>query len=110
MANRAPENELIFKIDAFTPDTLPLDLFAEYIAGLVRLLGDPTNINFVRVGRGSAKLVQRVKTHAIPAVVERAASIRERKGLDEALTAFDNLNGLLVRDNAVGTLFSVGRN
>jgi hypothetical protein len=104
MANRAPENELIFKIDAFTPDTLPLDLFAEYIAGLVRLLGDPTNINFVRVGRGSAKLVQRVKTHAIPAVVERAASIRERKGLDEALTAFDNLNGLLVRDNAVGTL------
>jgi hypothetical protein len=103
MASRAP-NELVFKIDAFEPDTLPFNLFAEYIAGLVGLLGDPQNINFVRVGKGSAKLIQKVKTHAIPGMVERAASIKDRKGPDEALAAFDNLNRLLIRDNAVGTL------
>jgi hypothetical protein len=108
MAKRTPENDLIFKIDAFTPDTLPFNVFAEYISSLVALLGDTHDIHFVRVGKGSAKLIQRVKQHAIKTVRERVESVKQRKGPEEALSAFSRVNALLVRDNAVATL-SLGR-
>jgi hypothetical protein len=108
MAKRTTENDLVSKIDAFTPDTLPLNVFAEYITNLVALVGDAQDVNFVRVGKGSAKLVQRVKQHALEVVRERIESIKERKGPEEALNAFSRVNALLVRDNAVATL-SLGR-
>ena len=104
MAKRTPETELSFKIDAFTPETLPLDVFAEYVTELVHILGEPKDINFVRLGRGSAKFIQKVKQHAIPSVRERIESVQHRKGPDEALSAYARVNSLLVRDNAVGTL------
>ncbi len=108
MAARTTDHDLIFKIDAFTPDTLPLNVFAEYIINLVALLGDAQDLNFVRVGKGSAKLIHRVKQRSIETVRERIESVKERKGPQEALSAFSRVNALLVRDNAVATL-SLGR-
>jgi hypothetical protein len=108
MAKRTPDNELSFKIDAFTPETLPLNIFVEYMTDLVALLGMPHEFNFVRVGKGSARLIQKVKHHAIPSIKQRIDLVKQRKGPDEALSAFGRMNRLLVRDNASGVL-SMGR-
>jgi hypothetical protein len=101
---KTPQNELSFKIDAYTPDTLPLSVFAEYITELAGVLGDPHDVSFVRVGKGSVRLVQKVKQHAISAVKERIASLKSGAAQADVQAAFGKVNTLLRRDNAIGTL------
>ena len=38
--------EYRFKIDAYTPQTMPLVRLAEYMAELAQLLGEPTAVHF----------------------------------------------------------------
>jgi hypothetical protein len=41
--------EYVFRIDAFTPDTLPMARLAEYLSALAKLLGHQEHTHFVRV-------------------------------------------------------------
>ena len=52
--------EYVLRIDAFTPDTMPMARLAEYLGALARLLGHAEHTHFVRLEEGSAKLVHRV--------------------------------------------------
>lgn len=96
--------EYVFRIDAFTPDTLPMARLAEYLAALAKMLGHAEHTHFVRVDPGSAQLVHRVDAVDAPKVEARLNNVRIGQAPKEALKAHKELDDLLANDNAVGTL------
>lgn len=96
--------ELRFKIDAFTPRTLPMARLAEYITELACLLGERSHVHFLRVEEGSAAPVILVDHEAIPKVRERADAVRREDAPSEAIRAYRRLNMFLRDDNATAVL------
>lgn len=97
--------EFTFRIDAFTPDTLPMARLAEYLAALAKLLGHQEHTHFVRVEPGSAQLVHKVDAVDVPKVESRLQSVRAGGAPKDALVARQALEDLLANDNAIGSLF-----
>lgn len=97
--------EFTFRIDAFTPDTLPMARLAEYMAALAKLIGHQEHTHFVRVDPGSARLVHSVDSVDVPKVESRLQSVRAGDAPREALVARQALEDLLANDNALGSLF-----
>jgi hypothetical protein len=97
--------EFTFRIDAFTPDTLPMARLAEYLAALAKLLGHQEHTHFVGVEPGSARLVHKVDAVDVPKVESRLQSIRMGDAPKDAIVARQTLEDLLANDNAVGSLF-----
>lgn len=96
--------EYRFKIDAYTPATMPMARLAEYMAELASLLGEPSAVHFKRLAKGSTVLIQSIDREAVPKVRARAAAVRSGDAPQEALRAFKRLNNYLREDNAVGIL------
>ena len=96
--------EYVFRIDVFTPETMPMARLAEYMVALAKLLGSPEHTHFVRVESGSAKLRAAVEPVDAPKVETRLHSVRNGDGPKEAMSAKQALEDLLANDNAVGTL------
>jgi hypothetical protein len=99
--------EYVFSIDVFTPDTLPMARFAEYLNALAKMLGNTDHIHFVRIDEGSAMLVHKVDAVDAPKVEARLNNVRLGSAPKEALAARKLLNDLLANDNAIGTLNEV---
>jgi hypothetical protein len=97
--------EFTFRIDAFTPDTLPMARLAEYLAALAKLLGHQEHTHFVRVEPGSAQLVHKVDAVDVPKVENRLQSVRSGNAPKDAIAAQQALEDLLANDNAIGSLF-----
>lgn len=96
--------EYTFKIDIFTPDTLPMARLAEYLTALAALVGHQDSTHFVAIEEGSAKLVHKVDASDAPKVERRLADVSRGVGARDALRAFHKLDELLSNDNAVGEL------
>jgi hypothetical protein len=90
--------------DSFTPQTLPMERLAEYVAALAKLLGEKENVHFQSIEAGSAVLVATIDPPAQPKVRERVIAVRDGYGPSEARRAFADLDELLRKDNATGTL------
>jgi hypothetical protein len=101
--------ELRFKIDAFTPRTLPMARLAQYITELAEVLGERTYVHFLRVEEGSAAPVIWVDHEAIPKVQSRAESVRREEAPSEAIRAYRRLNMYLREDNASAALLGEDR-
>jgi hypothetical protein len=99
-----PGIEYRFKIDAWTPDTLPMSRLSEYMAELAQLLGEKTAVHFRRLLPGSCVLVHRIDSEASPKVRERVKSVRLGVAPSDAARAYKTINRLLRDDNAVGVL------
>ena len=93
-----------FKIDVFTPDTLPMARLAEYMTQFAKLLGEPDRVHFVDVERGSAVLRARIDEVAVPKVTRRLSEAAQGQGDPVALKALRDLDDMLANDNAVGQL------
>jgi hypothetical protein len=91
-----------FKIDVYTPETLPMERLAEYMLQFAKLLGEPDRVHFVDVERGSAVLLARIEEVAAPKVERRLADASRGQGDPAALKAFQALDDMLANDNAVG--------
>jgi hypothetical protein len=96
--------EYRFRIDAFTPATMPMARLAEYMADLAALFGEPERVHFARLEEGSAVLVQTIEDTAIPKVLDRVRSVLGDDAPTDALKAFQNLDRRLAQDNAIATL------
>ncbi len=96
--------EYRFRIDAYTPDTMPMARLAEYLAELATILGEPTAVHLVRLEPGSTVLVHEIEHEAVPKVRERANSVRRGSGPRDAIRAYHTINKLLRADNGVGVL------
>lgn len=92
-----------FRIDAFTPDTIPMARLAAYMAELATMFGEKERVHFKGLEKGSTKLLSRVEREAAPKVrsnLQNAASGEEGEGSKSV----KNLNDMLRDDNAVATL------
>jgi hypothetical protein len=101
-------HEYRFKIDAYTPETIPMARLAEYMADLATLLGEKEHGHFVRLEPGSTTVVQAIDTESFPKVSARIGTINvaEGKGPEDALRAFKAIDRRLAEDNAVGHLYA----
>ena len=92
--------------DSFTPETLPMERLAEYMAALAKLLGEPHGVHFDDVREGSAVLVAKVDVPAQPKVRERVYRLKSGDAPPDVVKAFHDLDELLRKDNATGELSS----
>jgi len=93
-----------FKIDVFTPETLPMERLAEYMLQFAKLLGETDRVHFVDVDAGSAVLRARIENVAVPKVERRLANASRGQGDPVAVKALQLLDDMLANDNAVGYL------
>jgi hypothetical protein len=98
------DKEHQFRIDVFTPETLPMERLAEYMTQFAKLLGEAEHVHFVEVGKGSAVLRARTDAIAAPKVERRLLEARNGQGDHIALKALQALDDLLADDNAIGQL------
>jgi hypothetical protein len=96
--------EYKFKIEAYTPDTLPMARCASYLAELATILGETASVHFVRVASGCAQLVHRVDLEAEPKVKEHARAVANGTGTDNQMRAYRRVNRMLLEDNGTGSL------
>lgn len=96
--------EYTFRIDVFTPATLPMKRLAEYLRELSRLYGNHERVHFVKLKKGSANAVVRVEYEADPKVRERLDGVKHRDAPAEAIDAYGSLDKMLADDNAIGTI------
>jgi hypothetical protein len=93
-----------FKIDAYSPETIPMERLAQYMAELATLLGEPKSVHFQRLTKGSTVLNARIDREATPKVADRVAGVRSGDATGEPMRAYKALNKLLRDDDAIGIL------
>jgi hypothetical protein len=99
------DDEYEFWLDAYSPETIPMERLAKYMAALAKMLGHGGSVHFERLKSGSTVHVLRVEKEDAPKVSERVERIaRGDAANDAAVAAFDELNVLLRDDNAIGRL------
>lgn len=103
----AHNKEYIFHIDAFTPETIPMERLAEYLYELAILLGETKSVHFVELVEGTTQIVHRIEREAVPKVEARLKGVRDRDATQEALRAYDAINGYL-RDDAADAVLREG--
>lgn len=95
----AEGEEYRLKIEAYSPDTMPMERLAEYLAELAAMLGERSAVHFVRLDPGSTSVVHKIEREAIPKVRHRTASVRRGIGPRDAVRAYNKINRMLVADN-----------
>lgn len=98
------KEEYRFRIDNYTPATIPMGRLAEYMVDLAKLLGEPSAVHFVRLDESSTVLVHNIDHEAVPKVEDRLDRTRRREGPPDALAAYERLNQRLRSDNTSAVL------
>lgn len=88
-----------FKIDGYSPESLPMARLAVYMAELAVLLGSENQVHFVKVAKGSADLVHVVDEVQVVEVKHRLELVKRGLGPQDAQNAFRKLNAILAEDN-----------
>lgn len=101
--------EILLKIDAFTPNTLPMARLAEYLREFAVLLGNEESVHFQRVGEGSAELHAFADRHAEPKIERRLTEVIDGTAARLALKAYQAIDDLLADDNAIGHVSVSGK-
>lgn len=96
--------EYRFKIDAYTPDTMPMARLAQYMSELSQILGQPDAVHFRRLEPGSTVVVHLIEREAVPKVRERVTQVKRGDPPQEALRAYKQINKLLREDDGVAFL------
>jgi hypothetical protein len=97
-------DEYRFKIDAYTPDTMPMARLAQYMHELSQILGQPDAVHFRRLEHGSTVLVHMIEREAVPKIRDRVVQIERGDPPKEALRAYKQINKLLREDNGIAIL------
>ena len=98
-AEMSGSEEFRLKIEAYTPETMPMARLAEYLAELALMLGESTSIHFVRLDSGSTSLVHRIDREALPKIRARTQSVGRGVGPRDAVRAYKKINRMLRDDN-----------
>ncbi len=105
MATRKHKSgEYKFKIDAFTPATIPLVRLSEYLTDLARIMGEESSVHLARIESGSTVPVIVVDREAEPKVKNRIRAVKNNDAPNEAQRAFKEINRKLIEDNASAVL------
>ncbi len=102
------EKRLIFYIDAYSPETIPMAKLADYMADFATLLGKDNAVHFAGLEKGSTKLAARVEFEDVPKVRTRLDDIRRGNPPKDAAKVFAQIDARLANDNATGRIFVEG--
>lgn len=95
---------LEFRIDIFKPETIPMARLAEYMGELAALYGSESAVHFQKLLSGSAVLKASVDRFAVDAVESRLRLVHDATAPDDLKKAYQNLNGMLQFDRAIGEI------
>jgi hypothetical protein len=109
MATKRPRRvktlrEYRFKIEAYSPDTMPLLRLTEYLHELALLFGNTDSVHLVRVEKGSTMPLLLVRKEAEIKIRERLQLVRQKDGPAEAMKAMRQINEKLREDDAKGAI------
>ncbi|MFY9260658.1 MAG: hypothetical protein WAO71_09145 [Gallionella sp.] len=93
-----------FRIDAWKPETLPMERLAKYLAKLSTLFGHKEHVHFLKVRKGSAIPEIAVEHEAAPKVAARLRLVGTPDTIPELEQASLEVNRMLREDNASATL------
>jgi hypothetical protein len=96
------DKRLIFYIDAYSPETIPMATLAEYMADFAALLGKEHAVHFDRLEAGSTTIVSRVEYEDVPKVTTRLAAIRNGNASNDLARLVAEIDNRLANDNATG--------
>jgi hypothetical protein len=102
------EHEFRFRINAYTPTTMPLGRLAEYLAELAKILGQDQSVHLVEVDEGSTVLVHKIDAEAVPKIRARAAAVRNENGPPEAMRSYRQVNKMLRDDDGSAAFMEDG--
>ncbi len=97
---KSPPVELKLHIDAYEPETIPMESLAAYMADLAQVLGETASVHFNRLEGGSTTLVARVDREATPRVLKQAHMVRANEGPPDAQRAKRRMERRLAEQNA----------
>ena len=97
-------NAFEFSIDVFKPETIPMSRLAEYMSELAALYGSEPSVHFKALLPGSAILKAIVDESAAEAVESRLRLVHDNAAPDDLKRAYQNLNGMLKSDSALGEI------
>ena len=93
-----------FRIDAYTPDTIPMARLAEYMGALANVFGEKSSVHFKGLANGSTKVVARVQREAAPKVRDNVSNAIAGDRQTDPAKAYKLVNVMLRDDNAAATL------
>jgi hypothetical protein len=96
--------EYRFKIDAYSPETMPLLRLSAYLHDIALLFGNSDSVHLVKVAEGSTEPLLLVNREAEVKVRERLQQVRTKDGPEEAMRADKNINERLREDDAKGSI------
>ena len=101
-----PTREYRLKIDAYTRETMPMKVLAEYLADMATLFGEEGCVHLIAVESSSTCPVVLVDWEAEPKVIDRITKARNREGPEDAVRAIDSINRRLEKDNGSADLLT----
>lgn len=102
------DKRLIFYIDAYSPETIPMAKLADYMADFAALLGKENAVHFAGLEKGSTKIAARVEFEDVPKVTARLRDIRHGNPPKDANKVFAQIDERLANDNAIGRILFEG--
>ncbi len=103
------DKRLIFYIDAYSPETIPMAKLAEYMTDFAALLGKEHAVHFDHLENGSTKIVSRVEFEDVPKITTRLNEVRSGSAPKELVRLVAQIDDRLANDNAIGrVLFEAG--
>ena len=98
--NGARAVALRFKINAYSPTTMPMARLARYLDNLATVLGETNSVHLVSIEEGSTVPVLKIDWEAYPKLRHRANEVRNREGSAHVLKARRAIEDDLAADNA----------
>jgi hypothetical protein len=99
------DKRLVFYVDAYSPETIPMAKLAEYMADFAALLGRENAVHFAGLESGSTKIAVIVEAEDVPKVTTRLDDVRRGVASKEVVKIFEQIDHRLANDNAVGRIY-----
>lgn len=93
-----------FRMDALTPEKLPMGRLAKYMANLSQLLGAKKYVHAVGIEDGSVKLAIKIDELYTERAIQRVLDVGQGEGSRQAVSAFEKINEHLYEDGSEGQL------
>jgi hypothetical protein len=93
--------EYEFKMDGWTPATIPLKRLAQYMERLAALIGSQQYVHFVKAKKGSHRQFLRVEPLHAEAAFQRLTAANDSSA-GEVKDIVRQINGMLLQDNCIG--------
>lgn len=97
-------NDLVFRIDAWMPATIPQERLGEYLIELAKLYGEAGSVRFRGIKKGSVQIISRIEEPARPKVERRLFDVSRNAAAKEIVDSYNRLDGMLAEDNSIGVV------